>query len=387
MRIGIGLMRLLVGAGTIMCGSVLADAVLAKTAADHVNSSISTVSSSAKKSDGSSHRGRRGKLAKSANRVVAEVNDELITRREVELYRTGKLYSGLNPGLVLNQGIDYRQALEELIDIKLELQVLRSNMGDSHWKEMTAQVLADYARSVHTTVKEFVDSASKQLGLDREEANKNIAETMILQRYRQETFGSIVSGTKFSGNQIVDARKKMRRLMVPTVPFLTVKDKHYSVIPSSSAKTGGEKGGVGDAQPSTVESTQEQQVLLEQLSKVYLKPALLEQYLKQHPEVAVQEHEWHDAMLTELPDLFVEVVKKLKSGETAPLVLAPNGVHAVTLVSAVSREIPAEMLQERVSDIPEDSVVLLLQRCRMHELARDKIQKEVRPYSYVQLFD
>ncbi len=316
-----------------------------------------------------------------ANYLAAAVNNELITRREVELYRQGRLYSGVNPTIALGERLSYREALEELIDIHLELQTIRGDLTPARWQEMQQRLLRDYAKSMHLTVRDFVKEANHKMQLEPQEAERNIADTMILQKTRQDYFEAQVN-KKFSAAQLSQTQAKMRQLMKPTLKLYTVKDQHYALAADPPAQPTAVA-----PQPTAAERITSAAQLEQQLKRLAAKPDMLTAFITQHPEIKLEEYSWEEQPLSELPDLLAPAINKLKVGETSAPLQAPNGIHLVTLVRVENRVLTEAMIGGQLPEIPKDAVVAVLQQCEINRLSRERTRQQLRPRSYIQLFN
>ncbi len=123
-------------------------------------------------------------IAEVVDRIVAQVNDEIITMSElVAASRSLEAQVGINPKGKLNKDLE-RQTLESLIDRKLAKAEAKRRGIKVEDKELNAAV-SDLRKRNHLEDDEAFKAALAKAGISQKEMRQNIADQMIQHRLLQ----------------------------------------------------------------------------------------------------------------------------------------------------------------------------------------------------------
>ena len=339
------------------------------------------------------------------NRQAAIVNDVVITKHEVDLYRSGKIYNGLNPKATL-QPLSYKEALEELIDLQLELQMLRLTLGEKRFDTYANKLLDAYLEATKTTRKEFKQRIAREYKLDGEYLLTNFKEILLLQRARHERFGA--KKFTFSTKELDEARALIEQRSKPTVTLYTLKVQRFTVAnqavsqPVSSASTSFltkvktyiktlRKTIMAKHTKNTKQvnsGIQNEEQLVQHLNQIYAQPKAVTELAADHPKVKLDEQLWTDVPLNNLPDVFAAAIANLPSGQTTKPIQTDNGIYLLTLRNVRTHQFTAEELGENAATprISDEDLKAFLTYIKWHELSRKRVQEEVKPQAFIKRF-
>lgn len=247
--------------------------------------------------------------AQSLDRIVATVNDAVITQSEVDQGMDAlKKQMQMTNTPVPSTSALRKQVLDQLIGRKLQIQVAEQ-AGVHITEQQVNQAINHIAQGNHFTLAELYQKVAEQ-GMTREDYRKEIREQMELQQIQQQEIGSKVSMTAADVQAFMHA--KGWQMSVPPA------EKEYQLtdilIPLSE-----------HASPKTIAvAKQRAQEVFNRLQKGL-------RYATAVPTAEENDLGWRT--LQEIPSVFASHVTQLKRGDTLSPIQAANGFHILHLVN------------------------------------------------------
>lgn len=161
---------------------------------------------------------------KPIDNIVAVVNDNVITRQELELV-AAQLHSQLPKGQNINKSALYQQALDQLIRKDLLVQAAkRSNISLSNADVNDA--IEQFASQRNMTVKELMQRIAKE-GVNEDQFRRTITENLLAQKIEQS---EVMGKSQVSDAEIDDAIARAQQEGRPLPPPVTAYSYHVQQI-------------------------------------------------------------------------------------------------------------------------------------------------------------
>lgn len=269
-------------------------------------------------------------MAQSLDKVVAVVNDDVITESEldtqVETLRQQLIAKKVQ---MPEDSILRKQVLQHLIDVNLQLQIAKNNSLSIDSTELD-EAIEKVAENNHLNLTQLREEVIRQ-GLTWESYRDNIRKEMLMQRIQQKAIGNdIVVSTQ----QVEDYLKTVR-----------LDKSKYSfhlqniVIPLPE-------------EPTTEQLNKAQKkanVLLARIKKGddFAKLAIAES----SGEYALEGGDLGERRLPELPEIFAEKVVSMKVGEVVGPLRTGNGLQLIKLMSLTSNDDHHQVTKSHVRHI------------------------------------
>jgi len=254
--------------------------------------------------------------AQPLDKVVAVVNDDVITASELEAQVSVLRQQILAKKMELPpESVLRKQVLQHLIDVDLQLQLAKNNSLTIDSTDLN-EAIAKIAEGNKLSLTQLREELTRQ-GLNWETYRENIRKEMLISRLQQKAVGSDVT---VSTQQVEDYLKtSLNNKKTQQVFHL-----QNIVIPLSEEPT-----------TEQVKKAQEKARLL--LSKIkqgddFSRLAIAES----SGEYALEGGDLGERHLAELPDVFADRVINMKAGEVAGPIRTGNGFQLIKLVSVGS---------------------------------------------------
>ena len=161
---------------------------------------------------------------KPVDNIVAVVNDDVITRQELDLV-AAQLHSQLPKGQNINKSALYQQALDQLIRKDLLVQAAkRSNISLSNADVNDA--IEQFASQRNMTVKELMQRIAKE-GVNENQLRRTITENLLAQKIEQS---EVMGKSQVSDAEIDDAIARAQQEGRPLPPPVTAYSYHVQHI-------------------------------------------------------------------------------------------------------------------------------------------------------------
>jgi peptidyl-prolyl cis-trans isomerase SurA len=254
-------------------------------------------------------------FAESLNKIVAVVNDNVITNHEL----TNQM--SLVKKQVAQQGVAQpapdvlrKQVLQHMIDIELQLQLAKTN-----GLEISSEQLNDTIRKIaarHKMSLKQLKAAIAADGIVWSQYRKDISKELLISKLQQDAVGPI-QVTDSQVDDYISANKKEQNLLYHVKDIL---------LPLPEAPT-----------PEKLKTVRAQaKSLLSKLQKgLDFGKAAVE---LSSNEVALKGGDLGERPLAALPKIFADSVRKMKVGEVAGPIRAPNGYHIIQLADIKGEE-------------------------------------------------
>lgn len=254
-----------------------------------------------------------GAFAQPLDKVVAVVNDNVITASELDAQidvlkqqLTAK-HMQLPPEAVLR-----KQVLQHLIDVDLQLQLAKNNNMSIDNTELDESI-SKIAEQNHLTLTQLREEVNKQ-GLTWEGYRENVQREMLLSRIQQRSVGHDV----VVSSQQVDDYLKTTNNHAKTQQLYHVEN---IVIPLPE-------------EPSTVQLNKAREKAVFLLSKIKQGADFNQLAIAESSgEYALEGGDLGERHLAELPEIFANKVIDMKAGEVAGPIRTGNGFQLIKLVS------------------------------------------------------
>lgn len=275
--------------------------------------------------------GVSGATKQALDKVVAVVNDNVITQHELDTHidLMRKQMQAKNVPIPPDDILG-KQVLQHLIDIDLQLQLAKSNDITVDATELDATI-AKIAEDNHLSMSQFREAVSRE-GMTWENYRENLQKEMIIGRLQQRVVGREIEITPQQVNDYIkndlanDKSKSLFRVQNIVIP-----------LPDA---------------PSTQQLTrakQKAQQLLEKL-KNGADFSLLA-VAESSDEYALEGGDLGERHLAELPEVFEKQVKNMKIGEVAGPIRTGNGFQLLKLVSITDNEVKHTVVKTHVRHI------------------------------------
>lgn len=282
--------------------------------------------------------------AKPLNKVVAVVNDDVITSgdlaHQIDIVKKQMQSSG---GPMPDEATLRQQVLTHMIDVELQLQIAKRGglkITDKQLNENIEKILAKNHLSL-TALKENLT----QQGVTFEEFRENLRNDMTLSSLQQEIVG----------RDVIITDDQVQAFMKNNQQQLNVSQQYHLediLVPLSDSPSKRE----------IQQATQKADSIYQALQH----KATPEKFADLNNDLG-----WHP--LKELPEVFAKTAMAMKIGDISKPIQTPNGFHILKLVETRGNAMQAEQVRA------------LLYRQRFAEAA-DAYVQQLRAKSYVQTF-
>ncbi len=283
----------------------------------------------------------------SVNQIVAVVNDEIITQSELDHALLAAQQQFQQRGIpVPDEQTFKKQVLDQLIYQKLQLQLAKRNNVTASNEEVNTAI-AQIAAQNRATLDQLKEKLTQD-GVSYETFRDQIRKQIIIGKLQRQAIGGTLSVSK---SEIAEYRAKnatqnnSAQYHVATVLFS---------LPDA-------------ATPEQIAAVKQQ---AESELKKLQRGTNFTQAINTHP--GSSDLGWRS--LNDLPQLFVNQVTKMKPGEVAGPVQAPNGFHVIKLIG--KRQNSSGLTDQQIQN------VLLQQK---YQQALEKWLQQLRQGAYVRV--
>lgn len=282
--------------------------------------------------------------ASKLNKIVAVVNGDVITQQELST-RMATTHQ------------TRQQALDELINNILELKLAQNNnlkISDSEIKS----IIAGIAKSNNIDVATLAAELKKTQGLTMKQYQEQIHDQVLITRLEQQLFAKEIT---INDQEVAKAMAKPVIIAPQTAaPLYHVADIVIEVADNAS-------------QPQRHAAQQLAQQVLHKVKANGDINALLKPLA-----TAVQYNDLGMRKLNELPDLFINPVKKMQAGQVVGPISAPNGLHILKLLATQGVEQKIKLTKDQARE--------MVFRDKIKARAQELIT-ELRESAYIKIMD
>jgi peptidyl-prolyl cis-trans isomerase SurA len=296
------------------------------------------------------------------DRVVAVVNSEVITKSELDNKIDRMKRSLLRAGsVIVSDALLHLQALDELIDASLQVQLARINKIQVSDKELN-EVIANIAKSNGLTVEQFEEVLPSHEGISFSRFRNELRENGLISKVQQIVLGKeiVISDTE------IDEILKKPFESDDTPPRYHVLDLLFEIIDCTNNK-----------QLSTV--TDEANKAAKRLrygNKVDDIVRDSRNNLKKKSRVYSNDLGWRG--IDDLPEIFANEITKMKINQVVGPIIASNGLHLLKLL-----EIRKD---KRVVKLRKEQAYEILYHRKLTEKLKPWL-KDLRSKSYVEIIN
>jgi peptidyl-prolyl cis-trans isomerase SurA len=267
----------------------------------------------------------------SLDAVVAEVNDGIITKSELEKnIKDTKMQLKSRHLPVPANSVLHKQVLEHLIDVNLQLQFAKNNNIDVNDEELE-EIIKNIAVQNHITLEQLQQELSK-IGMNWGDYKQNLKKEIIITRLQQQAVGRDI--------HITESQVKSY-LKGATIEQVGQKKYHLLniLIPLSDAPTPVE----------VAAAKQKAERLLKQAKQGddFAKLAIMES----SDEFALDGGDLGERYLAELPEVFATQVRQMQVNDIHGPIRTGNGWQLIKLVSINDEELHHKIIKTHVKHI------------------------------------
>lgn len=260
----------------------------------------------------------------SSDKVVAIVNDHVITQSEVDTRCVALQQHLMQASVALSgkRGI-CKKVLQELIDMELQLQTAkRNNIQVS--EQIIDQEIADIASRNHITVTQLQAELQKQ-GIKYQDFRKQMRNNILLNKVEQ---AAVSKKIVISDEEVASVLRSPPTAFISSMQSsLQAQTQEYNavdvLIPVKEQATASEIAAAKSVAQNVVAKLRQGK----EIAEVLKDPSFTDKTL---PLVS-NDLGWRH--LPELPNIFIASVAKLKPQEVAAPIIAPNGIHVIKLLA------------------------------------------------------
>jgi peptidyl-prolyl cis-trans isomerase SurA len=269
--------------------------------------------------------------AKPLDAVIAEVNDSVITKSEIETHlQETKTQLFARHMQVPEDAILRKQVLQHLIDVHLQLEVAKNNNVVIDDKELEG-IIENIAVQNHLTIEQLKSELVKAQ-IDWGHYRDNLKKEVLLTRIQQQALGRDIH---ISEKQVEVYMQEAKTAQIAQQKFHLLN----IVIPLSEA-------------PSSQEVTAAK-LKAEKLIKQIHAGANFSQLAvsESSDEFALEGGDLGERHLAELPDIFAKNVEEMSINEVRGPIRAPNGWQIIKLVAINDEELHHQITKTHVKHI------------------------------------
>lgn len=250
--------------------------------------------------------------AKAMDRIAAIVNDQVITESQVNQRITmiKQQIKATNTAVPPEKKL-WREALDQLIDIELQLQIAKkANITTDD--AAIDQTLTNMAKQHNLTLSQLPDALRKE-GIDYQLYRDNLRQNMIINQLQQKEIGPQVKLPKRALNDLKHTLAKQ-----PAIPAEYHLQDIVVLLPDNPSN----------------EQVQTQEKLAKELLDKIRQGETFEQVTRYAAAkgLSVQGGDLGFRKPAELPQLFVQNINTMKPGDIMGPLRAPNGFHLLKLI-------------------------------------------------------
>lgn len=266
---------------------------------------------------------------KPLDRIVAIVNHDIITQSQLDkqiLLARQQLTASNTP--IPNDKALQKQVLDKIIDEKIQMQQAKS-AGIEINQKLVDRTIADIAKRNNLTPAQLKHEVETQ-GMNFQQYEKMIRKQMLISKLQE----------KVVGNKLSISKTEVDKLLKHTGQESTTEYQIGDILITVSE----------DPSASEVKAAQEKaNQLIKKLKQGANFAALAVTESSDESVLNGGDLGWRAA--NELPDVFVEPVRKLKINEVAGPIRTANGFHIIKLIATRSKVVKGKMTRAQAQEI------------------------------------
>ena len=251
--------------------------------------------------------------AANLDKIIVVVNGDVITKNELNK-RMVMIRRQLtaNHIAVPQDSVMRKQALDDLIDNLLQLQLAQRNGVKVSDAELNG-IISNIVKSNNFTMEQFKKTLQEQEGMSFKEYREQMREQILINRVEQ----------RFLGGDIVVTDKEIAKVL-RNPPKLSNAVAQYHVVDILVAVSDDVDNNKSKAATAVAKK------IIATLKKGEDVAKIVQKYNSSKQQVSSNDLGWRKA--DELPTIFAPEVTKLKTGQIAGPIQAPNGLHLLKLL-------------------------------------------------------
>jgi len=256
-------------------------------------------------------------LAENLDRIIAVVNDNVITQRQLDqqmILMKQQLQSANTP-LPSEQELR-EKVIQHMIDAELQLQ-LAKKVGLQVGEANIDQAISDIAKRNGATVQQLKENVIKQ-GMDYDQYRKEIQRQIIISQVEQHEVGAKVVVTDQEIDDMLQHMPKQPQQQSSAATAYHIED---LLIPLSDKPT----------QQQIASASQRAKTILEKVRSGQAFSQLANDSQTDAKPLVNSDLGWRNA--NDLPTIFVAAIKNLQPGQVSDVIQAPNGFHILKIVN------------------------------------------------------
>ena len=278
------------------------------------------------------------------NKIIAVVNGDVITQHEI------------NTRMSTNHQTR-KQALDDLINNILEIKLAQNNNIQISDSEINS-IITNIAKSNNLDITKLAQELKNTQGLTMKQYKEQIHDQVLVNRLEQQMFAKDI---QISDQEVAQAMAKpVVMAQKAAIPLYQIADILIEIADNAP------KAELATAQNLAIK-------VLNQVKNSNDIKTTIEKFKN-----SVQYNDLGMRKLSELPDLFVNYVKKMQVGQTVGPIQAANGFHILKLLQALG-------LEQKIN-LTKDQARELVFRNKLKERAQELI-KELRESAYIKIMN
>lgn len=258
-------------------------------------------------------------FAENLDRIVAVVNDSVITQRQLDqqtILMKQQLQSANTP-LPSEQELR-EKVLQHMIDAELQLQ-LAKKVGLQVGEANVDQAISDIAKRNGATVQQLKENVIKQ-GMSYDQYRKEIQRQIIISQVEQHEVGARVVVSEQEINDMLQHMPKQPQQQSSS-SAATAYHIEDLLIPLSDKPT----------QQQITAASQKAKTILEKVRSGQAFSQLANDSQTDAKPLVNSDLGWRNA--SDLPTIFIAAIKNLQPGQTSDVIQAPNGFHILKIIA------------------------------------------------------
>jgi peptidyl-prolyl cis-trans isomerase SurA len=305
------------------------------------------------------------------DKIIAVVNGDIIMQSEIQkkVSLTKKQLAHEQAAKIPSDAELRKKILDSEIDKMLQLQIAKKE-GITVKPEEVDKSISNIAKR-NGVSKDVMRKGMEAEGLSFKDFRKQIEENMIMGRLQQLTLGREITVTD---EEAEDFLRKMPKMQAAPSQPAEIKEYHLLniLIPVSDNATKDEKNAARQKALMLVDKLQE--------------GADYDQLLASDSSLKGEDLGWR--ALPQMPEVFSSEAVKMKPGDAAGAISAPNGFHIIKLVEVRNVSLPAKAMPP----MPQAPKLTLREAKEMVYAKKledkvDKWVKELRSRAYIKITD
>lgn len=250
-------------------------------------------------------------IAEPLDKVVAVVNEEVITKTELENQaELAKKQMAAKKVAMPDQATLYTQVLQHLIDVKLQLQLAKANHISIDDTDLN-NAIKKIASANHITLSQLRQEITQQ-GVSWKAYREDVRKEMLISQLQQKAVGKSVQLTP---KQVEAFLKKLKKGKAANQSYHVV-----NIIVPIDERADKKQLKLAQQKAYQILAKAKQGLSLQTLAKT-----------ESDAYFQLESIDLGDRKLKDLPDVYVEQIKKLKAGEIAGPIKAGNGLQVIKL--------------------------------------------------------